>query len=133
MGLVPRLLNRVYASMTTELKTKPGIVQSLFQCCFDRVRATYERSGSVQHGCLENLIFGKLKAALGGNVKFIVTGSAPIKCEVLDWLKIVLGVNICEGYGLTENAAGTSLTRPDITCSGNVGWLQDACVLRLKD
>jgi len=42
-------------------------------------------------------VFKDIRSALGGNVKVIVTGSAPIKPEVLDFLKVTIGVNIIEG------------------------------------
>jgi len=55
-----------------------------------------ENDGYVRHGILGNAIFKKIKNQLGGNVKFILTGSAPIKADVLMYLKAVLNVNICE-------------------------------------
>lgn len=63
----------------------------------------------------------------------MVTGSAPIKAEVLDFLKITLGINIVEGYGLTENTACCSATNTKSTHSGNVGYVHYNCLLRLKD
>lgn len=58
---------------------------------------SYKKDGVYQHGCLANLAFNKVKETLGGRVKAIITGSAPIKAEVLDFLKIVTGAVILEG------------------------------------
>jgi len=51
------------------------------------------------------MVFSKIKSVLGGNLKRMITGSAPIKAEILDFFKITLGFNIAEGYGMTETVA----------------------------
>jgi len=70
------------------------------------------------------LFFGNLiplKKRLGGNIEFMLTGSAPIKPEVMDFLKVSMGINIVEGYAMTENAASHCTTRIDDVMSGHVG------------
>mmetsp|Transcript_48551 Transcript_48551/g.105792 ORF Transcript_48551/g.105792 Transcript_48551/m.105792 type:complete len:97 (-) Transcript_48551:912-1202(-) len=79
------------------------------------------------------ILFKAFRAALGGNVKILITGSAPIKEEVLDFLKVKFGVNIIEGYGLTENCASASATNKFSTRSGNIGFVHSNCIVRLKD
>lgn len=54
----------------------------------------------MDHGCMGKLFFGSvipLKSRLGGRVEAIATGSAPIKAEVLDFIKASLGINVLEG------------------------------------
>ena len=48
-----------------------------------------------------------MKALLGGKVRLMVTGSAPISGEVLDFLKICFCADILEGYGMTETSAAS--------------------------
>jgi len=50
-------------------------------------------------------VFSKIKGIFGGRCQIMITGSAPIKPSVLDFLKIAIGVNIREGYGMTESTA----------------------------
>jgi long-chain acyl-CoA synthetase len=50
-----------------------------------------------------------MKMMLGGKVRVMITGSAPISPEVLDVLKICFGADILEGYGMTETSAGSCL------------------------
>lgn len=50
-----------------------------------------------------------MKMMLGGKVRVMITGSAPISPEVLDVLKICFGADILEGYGMTESSAGSCL------------------------
>jgi len=67
------------------------------------------------------LVFGTVKARLGGRVKGIITGSAPISPEVLDFLRIAFVCEVHEAYGQTESCAGSSLTLTGDYESGNVG------------
>jgi long-chain acyl-CoA synthetase len=53
------------------------------------------------------LIFNKIKAMLGGRVRIMATGSAPLSAEVIDFLKICFCTDLLEGYGLTETCAGS--------------------------
>lgn len=70
---------------------------------------------------------------LGGNVKLMVTGSAPISGEVLDFLKVVFCCNILEGYGMTETSGGSFATMPGDPISGIVGGPMQNVKCRLKD
>ena len=51
----------------------------------------------------------------------MLTGSAPIAKDVLDFLKICFSCTIVEGYGMTETSAGTCITYPDDPQTGIVG------------
>ena len=63
----------------------------------------------------------------------MVTGSAPISKDVLDFLKICFCCPISEGYGLTETTAGSCTTNFGDPTSGHVGGPVENCKVRLKD
>lgn len=74
------------------------------------------------------------KQALGGRQKIIITGSAPIDPEILGKLKIFFGVNIIEGYGMSENSAiCTSTKYLDEKYTGHVGYPQSCVEYKLVD
>lgn len=58
-----------------------------------------EQSSELTHWFYDKTILKKMKNALGGKVRFMVTGSAPINKSVLDFLKVAFGCNILEVYG----------------------------------
>lgn len=84
-------------------------------------------------GLWDKLIFAKLKAMLGGNVRYMVTGSAPIDPNVASFIKICFCVPMVEGYGLTETACAITISHPDDPVQGHVGGPLPSCSIRLKD
>jgi long-chain acyl-CoA synthetase len=75
----------------------------------------------------------KVKALLGGNVSCMITGSAPIDVEVMNFLKICFGCTIIEAYGLTETAGASNSTIPRDPLAGHVGGPLACVKLRLRD
>jgi len=86
----------------------------------------------VSHGCYDKLLFGKAAAMLGGNLRYMLTGSAPIDKQVIDFLKICFSCPIQEGWAMTESAAIGTLMTPDDMVTGHVGGPLDVVKFRLK-
>jgi len=95
--------------------------------------AALERNGTVTSGCYDKIIFSKVAKLLGGKVRLMSTGSAPIDKNVLDFLKICFSTPIIEGYGLTETATGGATTNMKDPVTGHVGGPSEAIKIRLKD
>ena len=70
---------------------------------------------------------------MGGNVRLMLTGSAPISGEVLDFLKICFCCPLAEGYGMTETSAGSVLVRIGDPKCGYVGGPVCNVKIRIKD
>jgi len=86
-----------------------GIKRWLVNKALNAKTANYAANGRYNHGCYDALVFKKVKALLGGRVRFMVTGSAPIDPQVIEYLKIVFCCPILEGYGLTESSAASTV------------------------
>lgn len=93
---VPRVLNRVYASASAAL-LNGGIKGTLLGKAIEAKTKNLHETGSRDHALWDALVFRKIRALLGGNVKMVTSGSAPLAAEVLDFLKISLGADIAEG------------------------------------
>jgi long-chain acyl-CoA synthetase len=74
----------------------------------------------VQHAVADRLVFSKIKARMGGKIRFFVSGSASLNREVQEWF-YAAGLLILEGYGLTETGAATCVNNPRATRFGTVG------------
>ena len=81
----------------------------------------------------DSIVFKKAKGILGGRVRAMSSGSAPIDKDVLDMLKICFCCPIVEAYGLTESAGGSCLTDVADKLTGHVGGPTEGVKIRLKD
>lgn len=75
---------------------------------------------SAAHAVFDALVYGRLRAALGGQVKGAVSGGAPLGPRLGHFFRGV-GITIYEGYGLTETTAGATVNLPDAIRVGSVG------------
>ena len=65
----------------------------------------------------DKLVFSKVKERLGGRVRLIVTGGAPLARHVEDFLKVCMCCPVIQGYGLTETCAASFIATPDVSVS----------------
>lgn len=64
----------------------------------------------TQNTVWDRLVFQKIRDTLGGRVRMVCSGAAPIHFEVMDFLRCALGCLVLEGYGQTESSAVATLT-----------------------
>ena len=113
MTAVPRLLEKVYDKIYSKGEELDGVKQKLFYWAVD-VALKYEPYGengvfySIKLAIAQKLILSKWKEALGGNLKLIASGSAPLQPR-LARVFTAAGMTIVEGYGLTETSPAISL------------------------
>lgn len=74
----------------------------------------------LKHALFDRLVYGKLRAAVGGNVVAAVSGSAPLGARLGHFFRGV-GLPVLEGYGLTETSAGITLNTLAAQRVGSVG------------
>ncbi len=135
---VPRVFEKVYN--VSEQKAESGGKGKIFRAAADTAVAysTALEQGSVPFGLklkfrlYDALVFKKLRAALGGNVKYAVSGSAPLGAR-LGHFYHALGIAILEGYGLTETTAPATVNLPKRSKIGTVGPALPGVALRLGD
>ncbi|NXH22027.1 ACSL1 ligase, partial [Bucco capensis] len=91
-------------------------------------------SGIVRNNSFwDKVIFHKIQASLGGKVRLMVTGAAPVSASVLTFLRTALGCQFYEGYGQTECTAGCSLSLPGDWTAGHVGAPMPCSIIKLVD
>lgn len=130
---MPRLYNKIYSALNAKFTEATGCKAWLINKGVTTKRANLAQTGSFTSGCYDKLVFKKVKMMLGGNVRCMVTGSAPIDKEVLEFLKVCFCCPIVQGYGLTETSAGTCIVDTSDPVSGHVGGPVESCKIRLKD
>ena len=130
---MPRIFNRIYGRIQDRIKGLTGFKKWMLTKGLNTKLRNLRTKGVVGECCYDKLVFNKMKALLGGRVRLMVTGSAPISSEVLDFLKVCFCCPIVEGYGLTETSAAVTLTNPIDPVSGHVGGVFPCVKARLRD
>jgi long-chain acyl-CoA synthetase len=75
---VPRLYNIIYGLLKGEIDSAGGCKTWLAHKAIDAKMFYLRRDAAYHHGCYDKLVFNKIRARLGGNVKVMLTASAPI-------------------------------------------------------
>jgi long-chain acyl-CoA synthetase len=133
---VPRVFEKVYNS--AEQKAEAGGKGKIFRRAADVAVAHSMalEAGSVplalklQFLLFDRLVYSKLRTAMGGNVRFAVSGSAPLG-DRLGHFFHSLGIKILEGYGLTETTAPATVNRTERFKIGSVGPAMPGVSIRI--
>ena len=129
-GAVPRVYEKIYARVQENLaKSSPG-KRKLFAQAIEvgkKVRRAARRRSrrptsclALQHFVFERLVYRKVRAALGSRFRFAVSGGAPLARELAEFFWAI-GVEIYEGYGLTETSPVIAVNCPSAWRLGTVG------------
>lgn len=86
----------------------------------------------LQHALFDRLVYGKLRRAMGGKVRYAVSGGAPLGTRLGHFYRGI-GVVILEGYGLTETTAPVAVNTPDKIKIGTVGPPLPGTGIRIAD
>ncbi|KAI8331068.1 hypothetical protein BC941DRAFT_439688 [Chlamydoabsidia padenii] len=121
MAAVPRLLNRIYSKIVASTVDAPGMVGTMARRGVAAKLENLESGNGYTHPVWDHLIFNKVKQAMGGNLRLMVTGSAPIGKEIMQFLRVVLCCDIREGYGATETTAATACNLEGEYQAGHLG------------
>jgi long-chain acyl-CoA synthetase len=123
---VPRVFEKVFnsAKAKAEGDGKGKIFDKAAQVAIDWSRAQ-DKGGpglalKAQHALFDKLVYGKLRAALGGRCLGAISGGAPLGDRLGHFFRGI-GVTVYEGYGLTETTAAASVNHDDALRIGTVG------------
>ena len=112
---VPTLLERVKRGVEDNLAKQPGPIQSLYQKARDAWQRQRAGRGkpfdSITVALGRKLIFSKVTARFGPNLRALICGSAPLAPETQQWF-LMLGIPVLQAYGLTETTALCTLDDP---------------------
>jgi long-chain acyl-CoA synthetase len=135
---VPRVFEKLYVG--AQQKATADGKGAIFQRATD-VAIAYSQgiqAGRIpfavktQHAVFEKLVYSKLRNAMGGQIRWAVSGGAPLG-ERLGHFFRGAGVTILEGYGLTETTAPHTVNTPSMIKVGSVGKPLPGCSIRIAD
>ncbi|HEY1674001.1 MAG TPA: long-chain fatty acid--CoA ligase [Streptosporangiaceae bacterium] len=140
---VPRVFEKVYngAEQKADADGKGAIFQRAAQTAIAYSQALDDRARGgrgpgfglrTTHAVFDRLVYGKLRAAVGGRVQFAVSGGSALGERLGHFFRGV-GITILEGYGLTETTAAATVNRPSSNKVGTVGQVVPGNAIKVAD
>ena len=136
---VPRVFEKVYngAELKAEASGKGKIFRLAAEVSIAYSKALDSKSGpsiglKLKHALFDKLVFSKLRVAMGGKVKYAISGGAPLG-ERLGHFFRGIGLVVLEGYGLTETAAAAVIGRVSWQKIGKVGRALPGTGIKIAD
>jgi len=129
---VPRMYNRIYEKIQAQAASSGFVKQWIFKAAVDAKLAQLRQTGETKHSLWDSLVFSKTQQLMGGRVRFMITGSAPISPTVHEFIKIAMCCPVIEGYGMTETACSGTLSSVFDSSVGHVGGPKRSIEFKLK-
>ncbi len=129
MTAVPRLFERMYSKITRNVENQSPSKQKIFTWAVElgKEHAIAKKSPqgvpitlNIKHKLASKLVYEKLKQKTGGNLRFFISGGAPLSRDLGLFFEAV-GIIILEGYGLTESSPVLAVNKPGNYKFGTVG------------
>jgi long-chain acyl-CoA synthetase len=126
---VPIILDRFRKDITSKLSS--SISPNLLNYAISYKKSWLERG--FQTPLLDCLFFSRMKAFLGGHVRIVFCGGAPLSQDTQHFIRSCLGAKILQGYGITEVSGVVSITDMDELRVGLVGPPAHGVAIKLAD
>ncbi len=140
-GAVPRVYEKVYARVMDKVDAGSPAKQRLFRTAIGvakevlRLRTEKKTPGgalALQHFLYERLVFRKIREALGTRFRFAISGGAPLAKDLAEFFWAI-GVEVYEGYGLTETSPVIAVNCPSAWKLGTVGRVMPGVEVKIAD
>jgi long-chain acyl-CoA synthetase len=137
---VPRIYEKTADAVKGELAKATGVQKRIADWALGvggRASALRREGRSLppvlaaQHAVADRLLFSKVRAKLGGRLRWGISGGAPISPELLEFFH-TFGITLLEAYGLTE-CTSCAINRPDRFRFGTVGLALPGCEVRIAE
>ncbi|TYI82870.1 hypothetical protein E1A91_D05G251600v1 [Gossypium mustelinum] len=137
MAAVPAILDRVRDGVRKKVDAKGGLSKKLFDLAYSRrlsaINGSWFGAWGLEKYLWDLLVFKKVRAILGGRLRFLLSGGAPLSPDTQRFINICFGTPIGQGYGLTETCAGGTFSEVDDTSVGRVGAPLPCSFIKLVD
>lgn len=135
MTTVPRLLEKVYDGVLSNIRNSSKVKQLLFRNALKvgkKHRADPTVLTSMLHPLFDKLVFAKIRERTGGNIRSFVSGGAALSPAVAEFFTAI-GLPVCEGYGLTETSPVIAVNPTGEIRIGTVGRVLQNLEVKIAD
>ena len=130
---VPRLYERIYKTIMDNIDKKGALFKKLFNKALSIKLYNYIKYGKLNHAFFDPIFFNDIKNFLGGKISYMLSGSAAMKNDILQSLKVMFGCPFVQGYGQTEGAGTVFFNSLHDTIPGTIGGIENTAELKLVD
>lgn len=120
---VPRIFERIRAGVFREIGKKSSFAQNFFKFAYGLKKFSIAKGFKLPllESLFDMILFSKIKAQLGGKVRVILSGGAPLSRETELFLRVSFCCAVVQGYGLTESCGGTAVKLLEDESVGSLG------------
>ncbi|XP_010668007.2 long chain acyl-CoA synthetase 4 [Beta vulgaris subsp. vulgaris] len=121
---VPRVLDRIYSGLMEKISSAGALKRTLFNVAYSYKLSNMNNGYRLEEASpiFDKIVFSKIKEGLGGKLRLILSGGAPLAPSVETFLRVVTCAHVLQGYGLTESCAASFIAQPnDMAMVGTVG------------
>ncbi|GMP48274.1 hypothetical protein CsSME_00015684 [Camellia sinensis var. sinensis] len=132
---VPRVYDRIYTGIMEKISAGGALRKTLFQYAYNYKLRNLEKGLQQDKAAplLDKLVFDKIKQGLGGRVRILLSGAAPLPRHVEEFLRVTCCCVLSQGYGLTESCGGCFASIADeFSMMGTVGVPMTTIETRLE-
>ncbi|XP_067404331.1 long-chain-fatty-acid--CoA ligase 4 isoform X2 [Emydura macquarii macquarii] len=131
IAAVPEIMDRIYKNVMSKVQEMNYIQRTLFKIGYDYKLEQIKRGYDAP--LCNILLFKKVKALLGGNVRMMLSGGAPLSPPTQRFMNICFCCPVGQGYGLTETCGAGTITEVSDYSTGRVGAPLICCEIKLRD
>ncbi|KHJ99260.1 AMP-binding enzyme [Oesophagostomum dentatum] len=131
MACVPAVMDRIYKAVIEEVNSNSLLFREMFKACYERKRARYE--DGYTSFILNKLVFNRIGSLLGGHIRQVLSGGAPLSPETQRFMNICFCCPVFQGYGLTETCGGGTIADSHDLSTGSVGPPLTCCEILLEE
>uniref|UniRef100_A0A7N6A1C5 long-chain-fatty-acid--CoA ligase n=1 Tax=Anabas testudineus TaxID=64144 RepID=A0A7N6A1C5_ANATE len=131
MAAVPEIMDRINKNVMSKVQEMSFLQKTLFTMGYkyklEQIKRGYDQT------CLCRLLFQKVKKLLGGRVRMMLSGGAPLSSATQRFMNVCFCCPVGQGYGLTETCGAGTITEVEDISTGRVGAPLICCEIRLRD
>merc|ERR1719424_2460643 len=133
MVFAPAVLDKVYQGVQNKRQQLGAIGQWVFKMGLESGERHFAKGQAGANVIFDKTVFKKVQALVGGRIKCMITGSAPLSPDIQKFVQAVFGTPVRQGYGLTETCAGSCIGFWGDNATSSVGPPTVCTVIRLAD
>lgn len=131
MCAVPLVIDRIYKGINENVSKQGPFMEKLLSFCY-KYKSYYRQKG-MHTPIMDALIFRKMRSLVGGRIRLLLSGGAPLSPDTHDYVRCALSLPLVQGYGLTESCACCTIMDSDENSTGRTGPPLQGVLVKLID